>query len=313
MRNIGDIRRYASLLDACTAKKDLNTLKKIHAILITLSLSTHDFLRAKLVSSYASASQISEAFFIFSLTNRKPTFLYNTLLRSLSSLSLFPQSLSLFRHLILSHKPLTPQTFPPVLKSISSLSALRLGRQVHSVISMNGFSTNLGNCNALVTMYAKCGDLVSSRKVFDRIPERDLVSFTARMCGYCMHGEFSQVFELFESMVKEGIRPDEMAFTSVLTTCSHEGLVEKGKGYFEMMERKFRMRPSLEHFTCMVDMLGRAGRVEDAEEIIWGMDVEPDEALWGALLGACKKHGKVDVAERIAEKVYARRLNFVAN
>lgn len=173
---------------------------------------------------------------------------------------------------------------------------------------MNGFTSDLANSNALISMYAKCGDLVEARKVFDKMAERNEITWSAMMAGCGMHGRFKEVFELFDGMVEAGERPDGVTFTTVLAACSHGGLVEKGKEYFEMMER-FGERPRLQHYTCMVDMLGRIGQVEEAEKLILRMEVEPDEALWMALLGACRTHGKIEVAERVAEKIYGKELN----
>lgn len=204
--------------------------------------------------------------------------------------------------MLLSHKPIDRNTLPAVLKSCAGLSALRLGRQVHGAVCVNGFSSDTANCNALVTMYVKSGDLAGARKVFDRMPLRNEISWSAMMAGFGIHGAFPEVFRLFVEMVDEGQRPDEVTFTTVLTACSHGGLTEKGKEYFEMMVRRFGLSPTLEHYTCMVDMLGRVGRVEEAEELISEMKMEPDEALWSALLGACRIHGKVEVAERVEKK-----------
>ncbi|XP_060673003.1 putative pentatricopeptide repeat-containing protein At1g56570 isoform X2 [Ziziphus jujuba] len=211
--------------------------------------------------------------------------------------------------MLISHKPIDCHTLPVVLKSCAGLSSLRLGRQVHGAVFVHGFGSDMANSNALITMYAKCGHLAGARKVFDGMPERNEISWSAMMAGYGMHGGFAEVFQLFEKMVSEGQRPDGVTFTTILTACSHGGLTEEGRLYFEMMERRFGLRPILEHYTCMVDMLGRVGRVEEAEELILGMELEPDEALWSALLGACKHHGKVEMAERVENKLYGRRLS----
>lgn len=173
----------------------------------------------------------------------------------------------------------------------------------------NGLASDLATSNALISMYSKCGDLGGARKVFDRMPDRNWVTWSAMMAGCGVHGVFDEVFELFDGMVDADVLPDGVTFTAVLAACSHGGLVEKGRKYFGMMEERFGVRPLVEHYTCMVDMLGRAGRVAEAEELIERMDVEPDEALWRALLASCKIHGKVEVAERLAEKFYGRRLN----
>ncbi|KAA8549951.1 hypothetical protein F0562_001641 [Nyssa sinensis] len=137
------------------------------------------------------------------------------------------------------------------------------------------------------------------------MPERNPVTWSAIMAAYGMHGNFGEVFGLFEQMADEGILPDGMTFTTVLTACSHGGLTDTERKYFEMMEGRFGVMPRLEHYTCMVDMFGQAGCVDEAKALIEGMEVEPDEALWGALLRACKIHGKAEVAER----VYGRRLS----
>ncbi|KAG6583697.1 Pentatricopeptide repeat-containing protein, mitochondrial, partial [Cucurbita argyrosperma subsp. sororia] len=290
---------YAALLQACSSTKNHRTLKQIHALTIRLGISHHDFIRTKLASTYAACHHLPQATTIFSFATRRPTFLFNALIRAHSSLRLFSQSLSIFRHMLLSGKPIDRHTLPPVIKSCTGLSSLRLGRQVHGAVVINGFSTDLPNLNALITMYGKCGDLGVARKVFDGMPERNEVSWSALMAGYGVHGMFSEVFGLFERMVEEGQKPDELTFTALLTACSHGGLIERGKEYFGMMEMGFDLRPGLEHYTCMVDLLGRVGQVEEAEKLIMEMEIEPDEALWGALLSACRIHGKAEVADRV--------------
>ncbi|CAJ1956206.1 unnamed protein product [Sphenostylis stenocarpa] len=290
---------YATLLDACSSSKHLKNLKRIHALTITLGISRNGFIRSKLVSSYACCAQLHEANILFSFTTRQPTFLFNSLIRAHSSLCLFSRSLSIFHHMLLAHKPFDCHTLPVVLKSCAGLSALRLGQQVHGAVLVNGFSLDLANANALINMYAKCGHLVSARKVFDRMWQRNEITFSTMMMGYGMHGKCGEVFELFDKLVEAGVRPDGLTFTTVLSACSHGGLIDKGREYFEMMKVRFGVKPGLQHYTCMVDMLGRVGQVEEAEKLIWRMEVKPDEALWGALLGACKTHGKVEVAERV--------------
>lgn len=174
-------------------------------------------------------------------------------------------------------------------------------------VLVHGFGLDLANLNSLITMYSKCGDLGCARRVFDGMPERNSITWSAMMAGYGMHGNFCEVFLLFERMVDSGVVPDGATFTIVLTACSHGGFTDKGWECFETMGREFGFRPGLQHYTCMVDMLGRAGRVDEAEKLLEEMDVEPDKALWNALLGACKMHGRVEVAERVAEKFYGRR------
>ncbi|GAB4824620.1 hypothetical protein Ancab_007493 [Ancistrocladus abbreviatus] len=293
-----DISSCASLLESCCSTKNLQMLQLLHAQTIKIGISHNDFIRAKLVSGYSSCAQMAEAHCIFSLLNRHSTFLYNTLIRGYSSIKEFHCSLFTYYQMLNAHKPVDCNTLPAVLKSIAGLSALQLGRRVHVAVLVNGFTSDAAHCNALITMYSRCGDLGSARKVFDKMSERNLISWSAMMGGYGMHGRFTEVFQLYEMMVDLGVLPDGATSTTILTACSHGGLVEKGKEHFEMMRESYGMKPTIEHYTCMVDLLGRAGQIEEAKELIERMEVEPDEALWRAFLGACKIQGKVDIIVR---------------
>ncbi|KAM7260087.1 hypothetical protein ACFE04_015828 [Oxalis oulophora] len=198
-------------------------------------------------------------------------------------------------------KPVDRHTLPAVLKSCAQLSALRLGKQVHCAVLVNGYDSDLVNSNALINVYAKCGHISDAKKVFDRMSVRNEVSWSAMIGGYGMIGVFGEVMDMLRKMVEAGVWPDEVTFTVVLAACSHAGKVKVGKELFQMMV-EFGVKPRMEHYTCMVDMLGRAGMVEEAEELIMKMEEKPDEALFRALLGACRIHGKVDVADRVAKK-----------
>ncbi|KAJ9186157.1 hypothetical protein P3X46_005691 [Hevea brasiliensis] len=295
---------YASLLDACISTKNLKSLIQIHAQLITSGIYHHEFIRSKLVSAYASCTQMRQATLLFTFTNRQSTFLFNSLIRAYASLNLFSHSLTFFRRMLGANKPIDRHTLPSVLKSCAGLSALRLGLQVHGIVLVNGFVSELANSNALINMYAKCGDLQGARKVFDGMPVRNEVSWATMMAGYGMHGNVGEVLVLFERMVEERNRVDAVCLTAVLSACSHGGMVEKGKEYFGMMGERFGLKPGLEHYTCMVDMLGRAGRVEEAEDLVMRMEIKPDEAFWAALLGACRIHREAVVAEKVSKKIH---------
>lgn len=200
--------------------------------------------------------------------------------------------------MILARKPIDSNTLPAVLKSVAGLSLLRVGRRVHASILVHGFGSDPAHCHALITMYGKCGDLWAAGKVFDKMPGRGIIAWSAMMGGYGMHGMCNEVFWLFDAMLSSGVWPDGVTFTTVLMACSHGGLVDKGKEYFGMMKERFGLRPSMEHYTCMVDMLGRAGRIDEARDVIERIEMEPDEALWRALLGACRIHGRFEITVR---------------
>ncbi|XVF05087.1 hypothetical protein REPUB_Repub05bG0141100 [Reevesia pubescens] len=293
---------FSSLLDECYSTKSLQKLKQIHAKTILLNISSHSFIRTKLVSAYASCSQMREAHILFFFTYRQPTFLYNSLIRAYSSLNQFSQSLFIFHHMIIAQKPFDIFTLPLVLNSCGQLSDITLGRQLHGAVLVNGYSSDLANNNSLISMYGNCGELECARKVFDKMHVRSYVSCSALMTGYAKVGMALEVFVLFEKMVGMGMEVDGVTLTAVLTACSREGLVEKGKEVFETMEDRFGLKPGLEHYTCMVDLLGKAGLVEEAEELVMGMELKTDDALWNALLAACRIHGNVEMAERVERR-----------
>ncbi|KAJ8618082.1 hypothetical protein MRB53_014268 [Persea americana] len=294
---------YASLLESSSSAK---TIQKLHARLLTLGIAHHDFIRAKLVSSYALCGRMRDATHIFSRTNRRTTFLYNSIIKGYGSLNLFHLSLRTYLLMLQHGRPPDRRTLPSVLKSCAGLPSLHLGRQVHVSVLVRGFSSDVATSNSLISMYAKSGDLDSARHLFDGMPDRNSITWSAMIAGYGSHGLSREALGLFGEMLDAGELPDGVTFTAVLTACGRGGMVEMGWRVWEMMEGRFGVRPGLEHYTCMVDMLGRVGRVEEAEAFIEGMDEEPDGAVWGALLGACKMHGKLDVAERVAERLYGK-------
>ena len=157
-------------------------------------------------------------------------------------------------------------------------------------------------------MYAKCGDLFFAKYLFEKMSDRNVVTWTAMIGGLGAHGFSREALKVFDEMVQAGVQPDAMVITAVLSACVHGGLVEDGERAFREMEERFGVKPTVEHVTCMVEIMGRAGRLEEAEVLVEGMECEPDEALWGALLCACKAHGKLDMALRVAQKACSKEL-----
>ncbi|XP_010453670.1 PREDICTED: pentatricopeptide repeat-containing protein At5g15340, mitochondrial-like [Camelina sativa] len=154
---------------------------------------------------------------------------------------------------------------------------------------------------ALIDMYAKCGNIDSSMKVFRLMRKRNVVTWNALFSGLAMHGKGRMVIDMFPEMVRE-VKPDDLTFTAVLSACSHSGMVEEGWRCFHSI-RLYNLEPKVEHYACMVDLLGRAGRIEEAEILMREMPVPPNEVVLGSLLGSCSVHGKLDIAERIKQEL----------
>lgn len=194
-------------------------------------------------------------------------------------------------------------TYVGVLSSCANLGAQRIGSEIEQKIESTGLGINIFLKNALINMYARCGNLVRARSIFDEMKEKTLISWTAIIGGYGLHGFGDIAVNLFDEMINSGIRPDGTVFVSVLSACSHAGLIDKGLDYFSAMQRDYGVKPGNEHYSCVVDLFGRAGRLEDACKLIETMETKPDGAVWGALLGACKIHKNVELAGLAFNKV----------
>ncbi|KFK22544.1 hypothetical protein AALP_AAs68488U000600 [Arabis alpina] len=182
-------------------------------------------------------------------------------------------------------------TFTSLVAACANIVALNCGQQLHGRIYRRGFNKNVELANALIDMYAKCGNIPDSQRVFGEIAERrNLVSWTSMMIGYGSHGYGAEAVELFDKMVSSGIKPDRIVFMAVLSACRHAGLVEKGLNYFKVMENEYGIKPDQDIYNCVVDLLGRAGKIGEAYELVERMPYQPDESTWGAILGACKAH-----------------------
>lgn len=211
--------------------------------------------------------------------------------------------LDLYREMELKGMSPDPVTFVAVLSSCANLGASEIGTEVEQKIKRRGFGYNLFLQNALINMYARCGNLVRAHTIFSDMPEKNLVSWTAIIGGYGIHGHGENAVHLFDQMIDAGINPDKTVFVSILSACSHAGLTERGLKYFDLMKKKYRLQPGSEHYSCVVDLLGRAGRLKEARELIDSMTDKPDGAVWGALLGACKIHRDVELAELAFKRV----------
>ncbi|CAH8312813.1 unnamed protein product [Eruca vesicaria subsp. sativa] len=186
-----------------------------------------------------------------------------------------------------------------VISSCANLGALGVGVRVHEYVVRNGMSVNVVLGTALVEMYWRCGEVEKAVRVFEELSEKDSLSWSSVIKGLAVHGHGNKAIHYFSRMVRLGFVPRDVTFTAVLSACSHGGLVEKGLELYEMMKREYGIEPRLEHYGCIVDMLGRAGKLAEAEKFILEMPVKPNGPILGALLGACKIYKNAEVAERV--------------
>ncbi|KAF5744583.1 hypothetical protein HS088_TW07G00158 [Tripterygium wilfordii] len=196
----------------------------------------------------------------------------------------------------------TSATISSLLPASAIEANVRRGVEIHGYAVVSGVYDDIYVSSALVDMYAKCGFICEARMLFYQMSERNTVTWNSMIFGYANHGHCEEAIELFNQMeIQEEKKLNHLSFTAVLTGCAHAGMIELGQILFNKMQQKYGIIPRLEHYACMVDLLGRAGRLSEAYEWIKTMPIEPDLFVWGALLGACRNHGNIDLAEIAAK------------
>lgn len=223
------------------------------------------------------------------------------------------EALELFREMqTVGVKP-NAVTIPCLLPACGNIAALRHGKAAHGFSLRTGISCNVYVCSALIDMYANCGRIQAARRCLDGMRKPNLVCWNAMMGGYAMHGKAKEVIDIFHLMQNNGQKPDFISFTSLLSACSHSGLTEEGKQYFRSMSREYGIEARVEHYACMVTLLGRAGKLDEAYSIIRKMPLKPDACVWGALLSSCRVHHKTSLAEIAANELFQLEPNNPGN
>lgn len=214
------------------------------------------------------------------------------------------EALELFREMQLAGVEPNSVTIPCLLPACANIASLMPGKSAHCFSLRKGFFEDVYVASALVDMYAKCGRIRDARSIFDAMPMRNVVSWNAMIGGYAMHGKANDVMELFNLMQTSLQKPNFITLTCVLSACSQAGLTAEGERYFYKMYQDHGIIARMEHYACMVSLLGRAGKLEEAYDLIKGMPSEPDACVWGALLSSCRVHGNVRLGEIAAGKLF---------
>ncbi|XP_075498390.1 pentatricopeptide repeat-containing protein At2g13600 [Primulina tabacum] len=262
-----------------------------------------------MVSGYAKFSSIKTARTMFSKMMDRNVVSWNALIAGYTQKGSNEEALGLF--LLLKREAIWPThyTFGNLLNACANLSDLKLGRQAHTHVLKQGFRFRHGPDpdvfvgNSLIDMYMKCGSVEDGNGVFRNMVERDGVSFNAMIAGYAQNGKGMEALELFKEMLAFGYKPDHVSMIGVLCACSHAGLVEEGRRYFYSMIEDYDLKPLKDHYSCMVDILGRAGRLIEAKNLIVSMPMPPDSVVWGSLLASCKVHRDIDLGIVVAKKL----------
>ncbi|ESQ33985.1 hypothetical protein EUTSA_v10009590mg [Eutrema salsugineum] len=258
-----------------------------------------------MISGYMNQGFVEDAEEIFNTTRVKDIVVYNAMVEGFSR-SAETAERAVCMYILLQRAGFHPNisSFASVIGACSVLTAREVGQQVHAQVMKSGVYTHIKMGSSLLDMYAKCGGIDDARRVFDQMQEKNVFSWTSMIDGYGKNGNPEEAIELFTRMKDFHVQPNYVTFLGALSSCSHSGLVEKGYEIFESMQRDYSMKPKMEHYACMVDLMGRAGDLNKALEFVRAMPERPDSDVWAALLSSCRLHGDVDLARIAANELF---------
>eukprot|EP01018_Ginkgo_biloba_P035754 Gb_27454 [translate_table: standard] len=293
-----------SILTACAYLGALEQGKQIHNYVYRNGFEADIFVGNSLIDMYAKCGRLRDACILFLKMPRRSVISWNAIIAGYAQNGYANEALTLFRQMQLADVTPDSATMVSVLSACANLGALQQGRWIHDYIIESGFECDAFVGTALIDMYAKCGSIESALHSFVKVSERNVASWNAIIAGYGMHGHGEHALALFCQMLQTGTNPDHITFTCVLSACSHAGLVDEGLKCFDCMSRDYCITPRVKHYACMVDLLGRAGHLDEAYDFIKKMPLEPDASVWGALLGACRIHCNIDLGECAAKQIF---------
>lgn len=293
----------ASILRACAKLTDADKGKHLHCYTIKSGLDLDSTVGNSLLSMYAKCGILDDAIRFFDEMISKDKVSYSAIISGCVQNGSAEKALLIFRQMQLSGIDPDVATMIGLLPACSHLAALQHGACCHGYSVVRGFTADTSICNAIIDMYSKCGKFYISREVFDRMQRRDIVSWNTMIIGYGIHGLGMEALSLFHEFQALGLKPDDVTILAVLSACSHSGLVMEGKYWFNAMTQDFNIKPRLVHYICMVDLLARAGHLDEAYSFIQKMPFEPDVHVWGALLAACKIHKNIEMGEEVSKKI----------
>jgi pentatricopeptide repeat protein len=293
---------YIIVLSACANLSALSLGRKIHSQINEACIEWNIEMKNSLLNMYAKCGSMDEARSLFDTMQSKNDITWNAMIQGYGENGNGKEALELFEQMKKEGLQPSQFTYTIVLSTCANLSALSLGRKIHSEIDKGGIEWNIEMKTSLLNMYAKCGSMDEARSIFDTMQSKNDITWNAMIQGYGENGNGKDALELFEQMKQAMIYPDSLTFVALLNAFSHAGLVEEALKYFHSMKEEYKIIPETSHCNCVVDALSRAGRLEEAESLIGTMD-QPDVVTWTALLGGCRWNNDIERAERAAENL----------
>ncbi|KAF2323888.1 hypothetical protein GH714_003716 [Hevea brasiliensis] len=303
-----------SVLSLCCVMLALGAGRQVHSLSIKLGYQSNLRIKNSVMYLYLKCGCMNEAQNLFNKMKSTNLVTWNAMIAGhaqamdlanddFSAYQSGTEALSIF--LKLNRTGLKPDhfTLSSILTVCSRLSALEQGEQLHAQTIKSGFLSDVVAGTALVNMYSKCGSIQRASKAFVEMSTRTMISWTTMITSFAQHGQHQQALQLFEDMRLAGFKPNQITFVGVLAACGHVGMVDEALGYFEMMQKEYRIKPVMDHYGCLIAMFVRLGRLEEAFDIIKKMDFNPGEFMWSLLIAGCRFHGKQELGFYAAEQL----------
>ncbi|KDP35999.1 hypothetical protein JCGZ_08394 [Jatropha curcas] len=290
------------ILIACSRAAQIQYGRFMHGYLIRNNIETDIFVNSGLIDLYFRCGKVQSAENVFKMLRRANLVCWNVMITGYVWMGNYFEALALYDDMkVASVKP-DAVTFSTILSACSQLGALEKGKEIHNRVTETGLETNEIVMGSLLDMYAKCGAVDEAINIFNKLPERDIVSWTSMLTAYGSHGRALEALRLFGEMQQSNAKPDAITFLAVLSACSHAGLVDKGFYYFNQMTTKYGINPRIEHYSCLIDLLGRAGRLREAYSILKSTpEITEDFGLLSTLFSACQLQKDLELGEEIAK------------
>lgn len=290
----------SSILMACSRSVRLQLGKFIHGYIIRNRVESDIFVNTSLIDFYFKCSNVRSAENVFQNVPKTNIVSWNVMISGYMKIGSYLKALGIFTDMRKTGLKPDAVTFTSVLPACSQLAVLERGKEIHNFIIESKLENNEVVMGALLDMYAKCGAVDEALHIFNKLPQRDFVSWTSMIAAYGSHGQAFKALKLFDKMQQSDAKPDKVTFLAILSACSHAGLVDEGCYYFNQMITEYGFKPAVEHYSCLIDLLGRVGKLQEAYEILQRTpDVREDVGLLSTLFSACHLHKELDLGEKI--------------
>lgn len=295
---------FASVLPACAGLAALKLGKELHANILKIGLEGRCYVGSAITDMYSKCGRLDLACLVFSRMPERDTVCWNSMITSYCQNAMPKETIGLLRQMASEGAKYDCVSISAALSACANLAALHYGKEIHGFMMRGAFTSDIFSESALIDMYAKCGQLDLARRVFDKMGNKNEVSWNSIIAAYGNHGYLVDCDFLFNEMRAHGFQPDHVTFLALISACGHTGSIEQGKLYFDSMIQEFEIGARMEHYASMVDLFGRAGCLGEAFQLIKGMPFTPDAGIWGTLLGACRVHGNVELAELASSHLF---------